>query len=57
MATVDRAQQVVAIAQSDLEPDLGGCAQRVLVPRQATFALLTILPRRRSRVLRFRQAM
>ena len=28
-----------------------------LVPRQATFALLTILPRRRSRVLRFRQAM
>jgi uncharacterized membrane protein len=28
-----------------------------LVLRQATFALLMILPRRRSRVLRFRQAM
>ena len=31
--------------------------QTELVPRQATFALFTILPRRRSRVLRFRQAM
>jgi hypothetical protein len=29
---------------------------RLLVPRQATFALLTIWPRRRSQALRFRQA-
>jgi hypothetical protein len=36
---------------------VGGAPLNVLVPRQATFALLTISPRRRSRVLRFRQAM
>jgi Protein of unknown function (DUF742) len=36
---------------------VGDMADEHLVPRQATFALLTISPRRRSRALRFRQAM
>ena len=36
--------------------DLAPVGTALLVPRHATFALLTISPRRRSRALRFRQA-
>jgi hypothetical protein len=43
------------VGLDDLDPEREPLQH--LVPRQATFALLTILPRRRSRVLRFRQAM
>jgi hypothetical protein len=47
-----------ALAQlTHAEPLQDADPPRLLVPRQATFALLTILPRRRSWVLRFRQAM